>query len=404
MDAQTTFLFAGGGTGGHLFPGIAVAEELRRALPDARLIFAGSQRTVEREILGAAGLEHVPLDSPPSTLLRRHPLRFVLQYRRACRDAVALISARRPAAVIGLGGFASVPVVTAAKKRRVPIVLLEQNAVAGRATARLSRLADVVCHSFAEAVPRSRRQSEIRSPVRPFTTHPSLLTTHHDHIVTGNPVRRAVAELAAGKAACSGRTLLVLGGSQGSTAVNDALLEAAEMLRETLHRWRIVHQTGPRDVERVRAAYARLGLRHDVQPFFADLPARYATADLAVSRAGATTLAELACASLPAVLIPYPRSVRNHQQRNAEAFARAGAAVIVEQRNATSLVSALQPLLEDDDLRRRLSSAMRSLARPDAAARVAAVVLHVAGFAPRQRCERLPASPHFETPGERKAV
>ena len=359
VDNSPTFLFAGGGTGGHLFPGIAVAEELLARIPNAQILFAGSERDVEAAIVKAAGFRHVALPSPPSTMLRRHPLRFAMQYLKACREARRIVAETRPAAVVGLGGFASVPLVTAADKLHLPIVLLEQNAVAGRATRRLAKLADVVCHTFASAVPRGRAGSNA--------------------VVTGNPVRAAIAGL--GEAP----TLLVLGGSQGSTAVNDAVLVAAERLRDRLRDWEIVHQCGPRDADRIVAAYRRLELAHVVQPFFDDLPQRYRSAGIAVSRAGATTLAELACAGIPAVLMPYPHAVHNHQLRNAEAFAAAGAACIVrQQRSAVEsgqhLAAALQPLLCDGEQRRRAAAAMRELAVPDAAAKVVEHILAAASL------------------------
>jgi len=358
-DKSPTFLFAGGGTGGHLFPGIAVAEELLARIPNAQILFAGSERDVEAAIVKAAGFRHVALPSPPSTMLRRHPLRFAMQYLKACREARRIVAETRPAAVVGLGGFASVPLVTAADKLHLPIVLLEQNAVAGRATRRLAKLADVVCHTFASAVPRGRAGSNA--------------------VVTGNPVRAAIAGL--GEAP----TLLVLGGSQGSTAVNDAVLVAAERLRDRLREWEIVHQCGPHDGDRIVAAYRGLELAHVVQPFFDDLPQRYRSAGIAVSRAGATTLAELACAGIPAVLMPYPHAVHNHQLRNAEAFAAAGAACIVRQQRSAEesgqqLAAALQPLLCNAGLRRRCAAAMRRLAVPDAAANVAGHVLVAASL------------------------
>lgn len=403
MDRLTrhpTFLFAGGGTGGHLFPGIAVAEELLQRLPAARVLFVGTEREIEKTVLQSAGFDHTALSSPPSTLLRRNPWRFTVQYLQACRKAAALIEQRTPAAVIGLGGFASVPVVNAARKQRIPVVLLEQNAVAGRATQRLARHADVICHSFETA----GRKGKYRDRA----------------VVTGNPVRSCIAALfhqpqktpfQAADANPQPRrqneqqTLLVLGGSQGSVAVNKAMQLAAEQLREELSAWRIVHQCGPHNADEIAACYQRLGISHEIQPFFADLPARYAHADAAVARAGATTLAELACAGLPAVLIPYPNSVKNHQVRNAEIFARSGAATIVPQTSpqttSQQLAAALTPLLTDPDERSRRTTAMQTHARPEAAERVAVQILHVSGFRPVAnssfRCEPSGVSPRIRS-------
>ncbi len=386
MDATPTFLFAGGGTGGHLFPGLAVVETLLRRDAAMRCLFVGSGRDVELQIVKAAGCEHIALSSPPSTRARRHPLRFLRDYHRARRTATALLKKLRPQAVIGLGGFACVPVVRAARRNRVPVILLEQNAIAGRATHWLSRRAAAVCHTFAEAVPPGRRG--------------------RNTIITGNPVRRIIAELAASKSVpCDDNgnrrpTLLILGGSQGSTAVNTVVLKAAESLNHELRGWHVLHQAGPRDADRVMTMYTQFGIEHTVATFFDDLPARYAVADVAVSRAGATTLAELACAGVPALLIPYPKAVKNHQQRNAEVFVQFGDAGIVTQnqhpeKTARDLAAMLRPLLVDEALRRRQSAAMRSLARPDAAERVADCVLAIASGRSPQHCEPRPGAPHF---------
>jgi UDP-N-acetylglucosamine--N-acetylmuramyl-(pentapeptide) pyrophosphoryl-undecaprenol N-acetylglucosamine transferase len=418
------FLFAGGGTGGHLFPGVAVAEELLTRLPAARVLFAGSDRDVESAIVSSAAFRHVALPSPPSTLLRRHPLRFAVQYLRARRKARQIVAEHQPAAVIGLGGFASVPLVVEAHKAGVAVVLLEQNAVAGRATRRLARLANVVCHAFRPAGPNGksganavvtgnpvRRSIAALADHRDQRTQCEPLTTHHSELVEESwrmlPASACSADAGSVRHGESPiihtlspltthQNLLVLGGSQGSAAVNEAVLSAVEELREQLAGWSIVHQCGPNDGDRLEAAYRRLGIAHVVQPFFDDMPRRYAAAGIAVSRAGATTLAELACTGVPAVLIPYPNAIYDHQLRNAEIFAAAGAAEIVPQQRTAAetgrqLASALQPLLRGRDDRRRRAAAMGALAAPDAASRVVDCILSAESLVP-------PAStgaPHF---------
>ena len=349
-----TYLFSGGGTGGHLFPGLAVAEELRAAEPEARVVFVGSGRAIEREIVAVHGYQHVVLPVEPSTTLRRNPLKFAWRSWGSLREAAALLARERPASVIGLGGFASVPVVWAASRQGIPAVLLEQNIVAGRATRLLSRRASLICLSFSET---------IRDLARGART-----------AVTGNPVRREIAALHENGHRCDGRTLLVLGGSQGAVAVNDSVLEAVEALAPELAGWEIIHQTGQAGASRATAVYRRLGLSHDVRPFFDDLSALYASATLAVSRAGATTLAELACAGCPAILIPYPNSVRDHQRLNSLTFERSGAARVVEQagkETAVRLRESLGPLLSNSAERERMRRSMHVLARPRAAQDVA---------------------------------
>lgn len=355
-----TYLFAGGGSGGHLMPGLAVVEELVRREPAARIVFAGSEREIERRILASHDLEHRPLSVETSAMLQRNPLRFAWRYWCARREAGRILLEVNPQVVIGLGGFASVPVVVAANRRGIPVVLLEQNTVPGRATRWLAKRAAAICTSFDETA----------------TMLPS--TTRIER--TGNPVRRAIAELHDNAAVRSTPTLLVLGGSQGATAVNEAAVESAKRLGTKLDEWRIVHQTGPRDEDRVRAAYEELGLNFVVDSFFEDLVPHYRSASLAIARAGATSLAELACAGIPSVTIPYPGAIHDHQARNAEHYVNAGAAWLVPQSadiNATAsgIIEVMEPLLgQPVELLAPRRECMKQLATPDAAGRVADVV------------------------------
>jgi UDP-N-acetylglucosamine--N-acetylmuramyl-(pentapeptide) pyrophosphoryl-undecaprenol N-acetylglucosamine transferase len=352
-----SYLLAGGGSGGHLFPGVALAEELTRRNPRCRILFAGSGRGIDRTVLAGTRWEHAPLPvRPPSA---RHPISSVRTFTAGLRESLRLIDDLRPAAVIGLGGFASVPVGLAARLRRIPLILLEQNAIPGRATSLLSRWADRVCVSFEPTIP--------------------LLPKSASPILTGNPVRDAVRQIRLRRDRTP--TLLILGGSQGAAGVNAMTITAIARLKGRLAGWRITHQTGERDAPAVRDAYAAHGIAAEVAPFFPDLPTRYAEATLAISRAGATTLAELACAGLPAILVPYPRSVRDHQQRNAEHFASAGAAAVVPEGEeaADRLAHTLASLLEHPTRLAAMSAAMRRLARPDAAGAVADLILPRAG-------------------------
>jgi UDP-N-acetylglucosamine--N-acetylmuramyl-(pentapeptide) pyrophosphoryl-undecaprenol N-acetylglucosamine transferase len=260
-----------------------------------------------------------------------------------------------PAAVIGCGGIASAAPILAARRRGSPCLLLEQNVIPGRTTRWLSRWGGTVCVTYPQSA--------------------QWLARSATSVVTGNPVRRSIAALAASVAPKAHRTLLVLGGSQGSQTINEMLLDVVSQEPALLKDWRIVHQTGPHDVERVRAAYESHHLEADISKFFGDPAAHYGTADVVVSRAGGTTLSELACAGLPVVLCPYPHAAANHQWHNAAVFRKAGAAIVVEEsadrvQNACQLAEALQPLLRDHGLRQRMSAAMRALARPDAADQV----------------------------------
>lgn len=352
----STYLFAGGGSGGHLFPGIAVAEELISRDPSSRVLFAGTDREVERRILAQHGYRNMALPSESFASFRRSPVRFPLRFWKSCRSARMLLEAESPRAVIGLGGYASAPTVIAATSLRIPTVLLEQNAVAGRATRWLSGRAGLVCLSFDET--RGR-----------FSSRANLC-------VTGNPVRREIASLAESasrrhaESSSDVRTILVLGGSQGAIAINEIMVHGLERLRGTMA-LRIVHQTGERRCQAVRAAYEEWGVDAVVQPFFDDLIAHYRRADVVVSRAGATTLAELACAGCPALLIPYPGSADDHQLWNARGYQDAGAACVVEQTAdlqtaAEAVATQLSALLREDERRLQMGVQMRSLARPGA--------------------------------------
>ena len=357
MSQRATYLFAGGGTGGHLFPGMAVAEELLARNTDAQILFVGSEREIEREIVAKAGYEHRTMDVEPSTEFRRHPLRFLWRTWQAVRTAKAFLADLKPRAVIGLGGFASVPIVQAAYSKRVPVVLLEQNIVAGRATRWLARRANKLCLSFDETVGIQSKRASV--------------------VVTGNPVRRAITRISRDSSQTNPTTptLLVLGGSQGSEAVNQGMLDCAATLQTVLEDWQIIHQTGPRQLDDVRATYARLGLNARVYSFMSDLVDAYSDASLVVSRAGATTLAELACVGIPAILIPYPQAIGDHQVLNARAFEAAGAAIIVEQNPDTTLTGANLSHVFEDLLNRtsrleQMGVAMQTLATPEAAGRI----------------------------------
>lgn len=357
MSGFERIVFAGGGSGGHLFPGMAVAEEIHRRSPECEIVFVGSNRAIEQRIVRRTGFLHQTLSVESPSVIKRHPIRFLKTYWEAGALSKRLLKERSPQAVIGLGGFASVPVVRAAQKLGVPTILLEQNIVPGRATRWLEGRATLVCHAFEEC----RKQ------------FPSTAK----HVVTGNPVRTEIAEAAmrsTSERRPDIRTILILGGSQGARGVNRMWLDAADELAGELAPLQILHQTGEDDVEKVRARYRRLELSATAEAFFEVLPTLYRQADLAVSRAGATTLAELSCAGIPAVLIPYPNSMGDHQLKNAMFFESHGAARVVEQssnpsESARTLAQVVREFLAADLA--PLREAMLRLARPDAAKQVA---------------------------------
>jgi len=380
MKPASTFLFAGGGTGGHLFPGIAIAAELRRRDQLAKMVFVGSTRSIEATIVAEQGLEHRMLSVEPLPMLKRNPFRFLYRNWQACRAATRLLQELSPAAVIGLGGYASAPLVWAASRRRIPVVLIEQNVIPGRTTRWLSRYAQQVCVSFPETI--------------------SQLTRARHATVTGNPVRAEIAALLdrssvvsvvttaekipAENSSTAPRELLILGGSQGADSLNAAVFAALPKLVAALSDWKIVHQTGTRDVEKARRVYEELGLTAEVAPFFHEMSALYRRASLVISRSGATTLAELACAGTAMVLLPYPFAADDHQRANAQVFLDQHAALIVEhveppQRTADQLEAALRSLIDDADRRTAMGRAATELAHPRAAEQIADVIAAVQG-------------------------
>jgi len=348
-------LIAGGGTGGHLYPGIAVARELLRRDPKADVTFVGTAAGIESRVLPREGFT---LDVIRSGGLKGKSiadrLRGVSLLPLSIADAWSIVSARRPQVVIGVGGYSSGPVVLVAALRGVATMVLEQNAVPGltnRLLARFVRAAAVTYDS-----------------TRSFFGEKA--------VVSGNPVRPEFFDIAGPSArkadANDGSAVvrvLVFGGSQGAHAINVAMVAAAPELAAGGTPLRLTHQTGERDVEMVRAGYRAAGIQADVEPFFFDMGRRLGDADLIVCRAGATTLAEVAAAGRPAILIPLPTATDDHQRKNAEALAAAGAADVLLQRDATGseLARRILSLAADATARQHMAWAARSLARPDAA-------------------------------------
>ncbi|MEO8260188.1 MAG: undecaprenyldiphospho-muramoylpentapeptide beta-N-acetylglucosaminyltransferase [Acidobacteriota bacterium] len=350
-------VIAGGGTGGHLYPGIAVAREIVARRRQAQVSFVGTVNGIEVRAVPRAGF---PLD-----LIRSGGLKgksAVARARGAALLPVSLVDAwrvvtrRRPHLVIGVGGYSSGPVVLVAALRRVPTLLLEQNAVPGLTNRLLAWFASAAAVSF--------------ESTRSFFGAKA--------IVSGNPVRPEFLEAvaAAHEVSADGTAsarVFVFGGSQGAHAINMAMVEAAADLASHRSAVVVTHQTGERDVEMVRAAYRQAGLAAEVAPFFDDMGWQLTRADLIVCRAGATTLAEITAAGKAAILIPLPTATDDHQRKNAEALVAAGAAEMLVQSDLTgrTLAARVLALAADRAARQRLSAAARTMARPDAARLIA---------------------------------
>ena len=356
MTAAAPVLIMAGGTGGHIFPGLAVAEALTAV--GVPVVWLGAAGGLETRLVPARG---IALETVPVTGLRGKSLaarlRAPLMLLRAFAAAFGVLRRVRPRSVLALGGYVAGPGGIAAWLLRRPLVVHEQNALAGFTNRVLARLARRVLVGFADALPRAER--------------------------VGNPVRAAIAALPPPDvrwAARAGRPhLLVLGGSQGARALNQAVPQALARLAPTA-RPEVWHQCGARGVDDTRAAYAAAAVAARVEPFIDDMAAAYAWADLAVCRAGALTIAELAAAGLGAILVPFPHAVDDHQTRNAAALVTAAAAECVQERDLdpARLADRLGDLLGDRARLLALATAARTQARPDAAAAIARVCLEVA--------------------------
>jgi len=362
-------VIAGGGTGGHLYPGIAVARELQRAA-DATVTFAGTAAGIEARVVPHEGFA---LDLIRSAGLKGKSiaarLRGAALVPAGLADAYRLLSRRRPDVVIGVGGYSSGPVVMAAVMRGIPTLVMEQNAVPGFTNRTLAPLVRAAAVTWPETERHFRGKA----------------------FVSGNPVRAEFLHHSGGTHAAAERDergagparVLIFGGSQGAHAINVAMVEAAPELVRRHPGLQVVHQTGPADVDLVGGAYERAGLEARVEPFLYAMDREMKDADLVICRAGATTLAELAAAAKPAVLVPLPTAADDHQRKNAEATARAGAAVVLDQKTLTgaSLAAEISRLIGDPGLCARMSAAARALAKPDAARVIAERVIALAGGA-----------------------
>ncbi|HUF46879.1 MAG TPA: undecaprenyldiphospho-muramoylpentapeptide beta-N-acetylglucosaminyltransferase [Vicinamibacterales bacterium] len=347
-------LIAGGGTGGHLYPGLAVAHEVRRRHPGARVTFAGTARGIEARVVPREGFD---LDCIRSAGLKGKSIasrvRGVAVLPRGVLDAWRVITARRPQIVVGVGGYSSGPVVLMAALRRIPTLVLEQNAVPGLTNRLLARWVSAAGVAFDEAASYFGRKA----------------------FVAGNPVRAEflVPAGAAGAGVRAGTPrLLVVGGSQGARIVNAAMREAAPRLAAHDPVPSVVHQTGERDLSSVRGAYVTAGLPATAEAFLDPVAPAMAAADLVVCRAGATTLAELAALGRPALLVPFAAATDDHQRKNAEVLRDAGAAEVILERDLSgeALAARIGSLLSDPSRLERMGEAMHRFARPDAAARI----------------------------------
>ncbi|MGC2194037.1 MAG: undecaprenyldiphospho-muramoylpentapeptide beta-N-acetylglucosaminyltransferase [Terriglobales bacterium] len=349
-------VLAGGGTGGHVIPALAIAQQLKKKYA-ADLLFIGTPRGMENRLVPAAGfqLRLVQVGALKNVSLATR-FKTSLDLPRAIRRSWHMLGEFRPDVVIGVGGYASGPAMAAAILRRIPSIAFEPNVVPGFANRLVARWVSAAAVHFQETC---RYFPNCR--------------------VTGVPVRSAFFQILPKKASAQA-TLLAFGGSQGASAINQAVIDSLPGLREKVPALHIIHQTGERDYERVSAAYEHAGISGEVHKFIDDMPGMFARADLLVCRSGASTVAEITAAGKPAIFVPFPRAADDHQNVNARALERAGAAMVVEESKLEPayLVETVSTLLNDANRLQRMSMAAKTLAHPHAVEEIAAMAEEVA--------------------------
>jgi UDP-N-acetylglucosamine--N-acetylmuramyl-(pentapeptide) pyrophosphoryl-undecaprenol N-acetylglucosamine transferase len=359
QDSALSVIIAGGGTGGHVYPGIAIAQEFRRRNAETQVLFVGTTRGLESKIVQREGfkLELIEVAALKRvTLMER--LRSLVMLPKSFLVVRSLIKRVKPDLVIGVGGYASGPVVLTAALMGVPTMVAEQNALPGFTNRVLARLIRAAAVSFEEAKNYFSEKAEI----------------------TGNPVRTEFFNVPV-KEVGEVIDILITGGSQGARAINEAVINALPLLLAEKDRLSITHQTGENDYDKVRAAYLEIGWKATVKPFIEEMAAAFAQTDLVVCRAGATTVAELAAAGKPALMIPFPYASDDHQRKNAEAVERAGAGRMILQAELTPerLAQELLWLVHDPQQLSRMAEASKKLGHPDAAARVVDLAMKIQG-------------------------
>lgn len=352
-------ILAGGGTGGHVIPALAIAQQLQKEYR-TELLFVGTARGIENRLVPAAGfaLRLVQVGALKNVSLQTR-LKTFLGLPQAVWASSRILSEFRPDVVIGVGGYASGPAMLAAVARRVPTLVFEPNFVPGFANRVVAGLVSAAAVQFPETGKYFRRCE-----------------------VTGVPVREAFFQINSGPTV---PTLLVFGGSQGAHAINQVVMQSAAELLTQVPGLRIVHQIGERDYNDAQVAYAGLGEAVqggavEAHRFIDDMPGTFARANLLLCRSGASTVGEVTAAGKPAIFVPFPRAADDHQKRNAEALERAGAAVMLDESkfNRESLISAVTALFADPAKLEQMGDAARKLSHPNAARDIAAMAARIA--------------------------
>ena len=350
-------IIAGGGTGGHVIPALAIAQELRSRY-GAEVLFVGTRRGIETRLVPAAGFAlHLIEVGALKRVDFATRMKTMLALPRAVAASAKLVLESRPDVMIGVGGYASGPAMFVAGMMSVPTVAFEPNVVPGVANRLVAPMVSAAAVHF-----------------------PATCRYFRNCQVTGVPVRQEFFRVSP-RSEDARPTLLVFGGSQGAHAINQAMLEALPKILGAVPDVHIIHQTGEKDYPEAQAAYLRATISAEVSPFIDNMPAAFARADLLVCRSGASTVAEITAAGKPAIFIPFPAAADDHQTRNAATLAEAGAARLLPQSELTAdrLVTEIAAMFHDRPLLARMSEAARRFAHPEAAAEIAALAARVAG-------------------------
>lgn len=351
-------IIAGGGTGGHIFPAISVAEEILKRDPANEILFVGTKRGLENELLSKRGyrVEHISARGIKGSGVKKS-ITAVFSAFKGLMDSLSVIRKFGPDVVLGVGGYVSGPMVLAASLRGVPTAICEQNSYPGITNRILGKFVNKVFATFDESL---------------------KFFPHRKVVITGNPVRGDILRSRGLKEGSGAVTILVFGGSQGAHKLNRSVPEAlAKLGRSDIS---VIHQTGEKDYELVKNAYERNHIRARVLRFIDDMAGAYSEADFIIGRSGAGTVSEITALGKPSLLIPYPYAANNHQLENAKVLERAGAAAVMEDRDAgpENLSGALTNLLQKDKLNTMASNAF-GLGRPDAASVIVDEISRLAG-------------------------
>lgn len=366
-------LIAGGGTGGHLFPGLALAEEFKRRDSNTEVVFVGTEHGIEARI--------IPREGYPIHYLRAEGFvgkSFVKKIKALSAlifsfiDAGKILDAVSPELVIGVGGYASGALVFMANQRSIPTLIHEQNSVPGMTNRLLGRVVPKICVTYQESI-----------SFFPFGKT----------VLTGNPIRMKILR-GERDAACrlfslekELFTVFVFGGSSGASSINRVMVNALNHLTDLREQVQFLHQTGEKDFENIRDAYRKAGVKGTVAPFIYQMAEAYAVADIVISRAGATTLAELNALGKPAILVPYPFAAGRHQEMNALKLKEMGAAMLIldSELKGETLAAAIRKLYEDAGLRGEMQRASRGIGKPDACRRIVDIALSLIRNAPAKK-------------------